>query len=201
MEQKILNPEFVLNVYLDKLMIVQPSDLEHINAHNYFDADSPCQLYFICKRPKITVDPDSFDAAFDKLELTFEIHYPAETKKFDFVFENPFYTKSLTLESEPPHSSFTIKRLDEPVITVKTSAFLQSFPQEAINAGFLDLEILFIGQTLGVDGADVKPKKLKDHLTLQTAYDTAVKNNPDSEICVLLASFLQHSQYIDLRHP
>jgi hypothetical protein len=193
MAPKTIQTEFVLNMYLDKLMIIQPSELEYVNSFNYFNEDSPCQIYFICRRPKVTVDPASFKAARDKMELTFNVQYENKEKKFDFVFENPFQTSALTIESIYPYSVFSIKKKNETLITVKTGAFLQSFPQEVTNADFLDLEILYIGQTCGVDGADVSPLKLKGHQTLQDAYAAAVHKNPDSEICLLLASFQEHN--------
>jgi hypothetical protein len=185
--------ELVLNMYLDKLMILQPSELASVNSYNYFDTDAPCQVYFICRRPLITIDPRSFKVARDKMELTFKVKNGQMAKNFDFVFENPFQTSALTLHSDPPYSVFSIKKRDETLITVKTGAFLQSFPQEATNTDFLDLEVLYIGQTCGVEQAGISPGKLKDHKTLQSVYAAAVQKNPDHEICLLLASFQQHN--------
>ncbi len=193
MEPKTEQAELVLNMYLDKLMILQPSELTSINAYNYFDADAPCQLYFVCRRPTITVDPRSFKATRDKMELVFKVLDGGNIADFDFVFENPFHTSALSIESDPPYSSFSISKNNEPLISVKTSAFLQSFPQELTNAGFLDLEILYVGQTIGVDGAGVAPGKLKHHQTLQSICDASAMKNPHHEICLLLASFQPHN--------
>src|SRR4051794_9618845 len=129
MESQTMHPEFVLNMYLDKLMILEPSELEKINAYNYFNDEAPCQLYFVCRRPKITVDPASFKAARDKMELTFKINNGDNTSDFNFIFENPFHSTALSIDSPYPHSIFSIKKKDETLITVKAGAFLQSFPQ------------------------------------------------------------------------
>ena len=60
-----------------------------------------------------------------------------------------------------------------------------------VKIDFLDLKVLYIGQSYGVEGARTAPDRLKSHSTLQGIYAEAITNNPDSEIWLALASFNQ----------
>lgn len=192
MEPETVKQETTLNVYLDKMLVVQPSELEHISTYNYFDEETPCQVYFVCRRPIITVDVSSFGVTKDKLELTFCIGSEGN-RRFHFSFENPFQTNALSIEAQPPYTLFSILKNGEPVINLKASTFLQSFPQELTHADFLDLEILYIGQTYdGTAHAGHNLSILRKHKTINDAYTTATAENPAHEICLLLASFREH---------
>jgi len=54
-------------------MVLQQSDLKSVKSYNYFDNDSPCHIYFICKRPRVTIKQDSFVATDESLIMTFRV--------------------------------------------------------------------------------------------------------------------------------
>ena len=71
---------------------------------------------------------------------------------------------------------------------------MQSFIQKYINkkkldTSFLDLEILYIGQSFGVKQPRTPFDRLKSHETLQKIYSEIMTKNIDSEIWVALLSF------------
>lgn len=216
MTPKRLPTEFTINMFLDKLMILQQSELEDVNSYNYFDKNSPCHIYFVCRRPRIIIDPKQFKATDESIEMLFKIQRQDQFEDFPLIFENPYKDASVTIESEYPFSTFKFLKQDKVLSRAKAAVFLQAFDRYYTNATFLDLEVLYIGQSYGVDGARTAPDRLKNHSTLQGIYSTAIQNNPDFEIWLMLASFQQlnitmmdgHTEYTkeeleadDLRFP
>ncbi|MFC4872095.1 hypothetical protein [Negadavirga shengliensis] len=188
---KRLPTEFAINMNLEKMMILQQSELQFVNQFNYFDEYNPCHLYFICKRPRLTINPNKFQVTNEYLSLTFVVQKKNEFEEFELKFENNFSTEDIQLVSDYPHNIFKLTTNGETLVDAKVSPFLQSFPRYYINGDFLDLEVLYIGQSFGVEGARTAPDRLKNHSTLQGIYSEAIINNPDSEIWLALASFNQ----------
>jgi hypothetical protein len=56
---------------------------------------------------------------------------------------------------------------------------------------YLDLKVLYIGQSYGVEGARTAPDRLQSHSTLQGIYSEAIIKNPDCEVWFILTSFEQ----------
>ncbi len=191
MTPKRLPTEFAINMCLDKVMILQQSDLATVSSYNYFDENSPCHIYFVCRRPRVSIEPTSFKATTETIELVFKVQRKDKFDDFPFIFENPFQDSLVTIDSEYPYSMFTFKKGDEVLFTAKAAVFLQSFDRYHTDATFLDLEILYIGQSYGVEGARTAPDRLKSHSTLQGIYAAAIQNNPDYEIWLMLTSFQQ----------
>lgn len=184
---KRLPTEFAINMNLDKMMILQQPELKIVNETKYFDEDSPCHLYFICKRPRITIDPDNFEVTKEYIKLTFNIQRKNKFEVKEYKFTNTFSRDDIKLKSEYPNNIFQLYTDDEILVDAKVAPFLQTLIRE----DFLDLEVLYIGQSYGVEGARTAPDRLMSHSTLQGIYAEAIINNPDSEIYLALASFTQ----------
>jgi len=191
MTPKILPTEFTINMYLDKIMILQQSDLPTVSSINYFDENSPCHIYFICRRPRVTIKADSLIATDETITMTFRVQRQENFEEYTYTFQNEFGTKDITIESEYPYSIFSFIKDGESILKCNAAVFLQSVPRYYTNADFLDLEILYIGQSYGVEGARTAPDRLKSHSTLQGIYAEAIQKNPDSEIWLALTSFAQ----------
>ena len=174
MTPKILPTEFTINMYLDKIMILQQSDLPSVNSYNYFDEYSPCHIYFICRRPRVTIKADSFVATDETITMTFRVQKKENFEEFTYTFQNPFGTDKVSIESEYPYSVFSFIKDGETVWKCNAAVFLQSVPRHYTNAYYLDLEILYIGQSYGVEGARTAPDRLKSHSTLQGIYAEAI---------------------------
>lgn len=172
-------------------MLLQQTELDMVAEQNYFDETSPCHIYFICKRPRITLDKDEFEATEEYLKFRFKIHRQETFESIDLKFQNSFKTNKITLKTDYPYNTFQLWRENEKMVSAKVSVFIQSAARYIENPDFLDLEILYIGQSYGVDGARTAPDRLKKHSTLQGIYAEAMAKNPDSEIWLALASFEQ----------
>lgn len=182
-----LPTEFAINMYLEKMMILQQPELKSVSQINYFDEKSPCHIYFICKKPRLTVIPEKFEATEEHIKMTFGINRKGIIEEIEYKFSNDFESKYIHIVSSYPYNIFQLKSKDEQLLDAKVSPFLQTH----ISGDFLNLEVLYIGQSYGVDGARTAPDRLENHSTLQGIYAEAIINNPDSEIYLALASFTQ----------
>jgi len=182
--------EFAVNMYLTKMSILQQGDLKELQSSNYFDAESPCHIYFIGRRPRLTIDKNSLIVRDDHFQIDFKVHYPDRVEnlplKFTMMYEPPFEIKS-----EYPYTRFEFYSNGTSITQAKVSPFIQSTIRNLRGIDFLDFEVLYIGQSFGVDGARTAPDRLVSHSTLQSIYAEAISNNPESEIWLALASFSQ----------
>uniref|UniRef100_UPI00404A45EB hypothetical protein n=1 Tax=Fulvivirga sp. TaxID=1931237 RepID=UPI00404A45EB len=188
---KRLPTEFAINMCLDKMMILQQSELAQVGSFNYFDKYSPCHIYFIGKRPRVIVDKDVFNIAEDYIEMNFKIQKEDSWEELPLKFENGFKDAKVEFKTIYPHNTFEIYVNEELFVAAKVSTFLQMMLHYPHKRDFLDFEVLYIGQSYGVEGARTAPDRLVNHSTLQGIYAEAISNNPDSEIWLALASFSQ----------
>ncbi|PCJ62703.1 MAG: hypothetical protein COA58_16875 [Bacteroidetes bacterium] len=175
---------------LEKMMILQQSELGFVNQQNYFDQYSPCHLYFVCKRPRLTINPDHFEIDKKTISIKIRVQYESEIKEHELKFYNNLGTTDAKLITKYPYGKFQIVTKKGVWCDAKVSPFVQNYDLK-INSDFLDMEVLYIGQSYGVDGARTAPDRLKNHSTLQGIYSEAITNNTDSEIWLALASFEQ----------
>jgi hypothetical protein len=176
---------------LEKMMIIQQSDLKDVNSFGYFDDNSPCHIYLIGKRPRISIDPEDFYIDDDIIELSFNIQFENTFKKTKLKLRNELGTADVKMVAKYPFTSFSIMQNDDQLFFGKAAVVFQMFSSNSTDRESLDLEILYIGQSYGVDGARTAPDRLQSHSTLQSIYAEAIANNPDSEIWLALASFEQ----------
>jgi len=183
--------EFAINMNLEKLMILQQPELKFVNEYQYFDESNPCHIYFIGKRPRICIDPDGFSINDETLDLHFNIQYGNSFQKRVLRVRNDMGTSNTRIVSQYPFTTFTLfeKRTGQQLFFGKSALVYQQFATEDRDP--VDLEILYIGQSYGVDGARTAPDRLQSHSTLQAIYAEAIAKNPDSEIWLALASFEQ----------
>src|SRR5690606_9025823 len=140
--------EFAINMNLDKLMILQQPELKFVSEYNYFDENSPCHIYFICKKPRLTIIPEKFESTDDYLKMTFGINRKGIIEEKEYKFTNNFKTKDIEIVSSYPFNIFQLNSKEGQLVDAKVSPFLQTY----VSGDFLNLEVLYIGQSYGVDG-------------------------------------------------
>lgn len=182
--------EFAVNSYASMMTVAQSEDLELFKETNPFSDINPCHIYAICRRPRVRIDKERFECKGESLKMVFKIQHQDEYSDFELEIENPFGNIQVNIESEYPHSTFHFVT-DKHRIKAKTAVFLQSIPRHTYKSDFLDLEVLYIGQSYGIEGARTAPDRLKKHETLQAIYEEALGKNPDQEIWLMLFSFNQ----------
>ena len=172
---------------LEKMIILQQPELKFVSQYNYFDENHPCHIYFIGKKPRLTVIPEKFEVTEEYFKMIFGINRKGVVEEKEYTFPNNLETTNIQIVSSYPYNTFQLISNAEQLFDAKVSPFLQTF----ISGDFLNLEILYIGQSYGVEGARTAPDRLVSHSTLQGIYAEAIINNPDSEIYLVLTSFAQ----------
>jgi hypothetical protein len=170
-------------------MVLQQEDLKRVDDFNYFNEDSPCHIYLICRRPRILIDASKFVANEKKLVFGFKVQRQDKFEEFEIEIPNDADTQDFELISNYPYNMFQLKQEGKTILEGKSALLLQQFGYE--RAHYFDLEVLYIGQSYGVKGARTAPQRLQSHSTLQGIYSQAILKNPDSEIWLVLTSFEQ----------
>jgi hypothetical protein len=153
--------EFALNMHMTHDMLLQQDDLSKVGESNYFNEDNPCHIYLICRRPRIILKPEDFKVENKKILFPFQVQ---RQDKFEQIYiEAPYKDDPTGLEliSEYPFNFFEFRKGDKILQIGKTALLFQSFRQN--DYSLLDLEVLYIGQSYGVEGARTAPDRLQSH--------------------------------------
>ena len=186
--------EFGINMNLYGAVLAQQQDLDDEIIKEYFTAQDPCHIYVICKRPKIFIDPDSLKIYDEFYSITFKIQRGFNFEELNLTGQHPFEDEDeIEFYTEFPHNHFTMVGKKSGIkFGGRAASLIQAAAQKIdFEDDFLDLEVLYVGQSYGVDGARTAPDRLKSHSTLQNIYSEAINRNIDSDIWILLASFEQ----------
>jgi hypothetical protein len=178
--------EVHLNSYTTWGALVQQDDLEYLKIS---EASNP-QIYFIGKRPRITYDPVSIKIDTEGLITGTAF---AKTKEKDYSVEfglkiYPNENDSLTVGTHFPYSKLEIKNNNK-VVTEASMAYILAQYGTKLPPGVLDLEILYIGQSMSNSIGYSIVDRLKRHSTLQAIYAEAIRNFPDHDIWIGLFHF------------
>ncbi|HEX3102931.1 MAG TPA: hypothetical protein VHQ22_00675 [Terriglobales bacterium] len=184
-ERKFLS-EFALNMLASQKLLIQQEDLPGLVGADIFD-ENPCHIYMICRRPRISLNPAGFKVT--DLEITGELRVQRgyEFDSHQFSLRNHLGTSELSLDCPFPHNFIRLRNKSGEILSGIKSAIL-ALQVESLRRD-LDLEVLYIGQSYGVEGARTAPDRLRSHSTLQGIYAEALHNSPDMEIWLLLLSF------------
>lgn len=64
--------ESFLLMYLNQYQLILGADLEnYAQSQELFNEDNPCNIYFVLRRPKVTVYPNSFIINGNKLNFSY----------------------------------------------------------------------------------------------------------------------------------
>jgi hypothetical protein len=186
--------EFAVLMYLDKYQILQQTELElYTKYQKTFTDENPCNIYFILKRPKTTIDPDYSVKDHKSLELKYFIH--VEDKKYERRFKvNKSNIQEYNFHTQYPYNYFNLIHKTNPNLHChfKLAVIIDMIHRKSDSIEpLLDYEVLYIGQAFGDDGKRTAFERLGSHSTLQKIYSEAIQRNPDSEIWLLLAAFRQ----------
>lgn len=185
--------EFAVLMYLDTYQLLQQTELELYGKHQTaFTENNPCNIYFILKRPKVSLDPNYCIKDKNYFELKYFIH--EQDTKHNRKFRTKINTDEYEFYTEYPYNYFSLINKNNPALNrhYKLAVIIDAIHEKSNTIEpLLDLEVLYIGQAFGEDGKRTAIDRLGSHSTLQMIYSEAMQRNPDSEIWILLASFCQ----------
>ena len=93
--------------------------------------------------------------------------------------------------SKYPYTEYAIQNeYGEVIANGKVALLIANFSREYWQ--YMDLEVLYIGQSFGSDGDRTASERLKNHSTLQGIYAEAIRESPDQDIWLILSTFTEY---------
>ncbi|MBT2160860.1 hypothetical protein [Zobellia barbeyronii] len=185
--------ECAIDIFLSTFQILQQSELEFFTkTQQIFNKTNPCNIYFILKRPKTTINPSYLKVDKNWIELMFYIQVQEKKESRLLRIPNNDKTQNIKLHSEYPYNYFTLIINERHSDSFKVGALIDQVQFELPKVEpLLDYEVLYIGQTFGKNGERTPLERISSHSTLQLIYSEAISKNPDSDIWIMLTSFSQ----------
>lgn len=186
--------EGFLSMYLETYQLILGSDLEMYakEKNETFNENNSCHIYFILRRPKVTINPESFKTFGNKAQFDLTVHQKEGYGVINITTKFTEAKSNLELITEYPYNLFTIKDKEKLHMVARPSTMIDNAEIENnVNPEILDYEILYIGQAFGKKGNRTALDRLFAHETLQKIYTHSLTNNPESDIWIMLTSFSQ----------
>lgn len=187
--------ESFLVMYLDKYQFVLGSDLEYYAKSNgTFTNGYPCNIYFILRRPKVTIDPNSIRINRNKANFDLLIHHHINGGRVPMSIILEKAKSKVKFQTQYPYNLFTFSDKDgvlfgaRPGTLIDSTMILNNF-----ELPILDYEVLYVGQAYGKNGKRTALERLSSHETLQKIYTHTLSQNPESDIWFMLTNFSQKS--------
>lgn len=192
-----------VNLYSSGATVFRPADLYRYGQDvNVRAALEGCNIYLICRRQRISIDPYTLRVSDGLLHGTFR-HHGADI--FDFEDFDFFQTRYLLDNNNQPvrfsiakttnSSGFEAVVLDEQnrCSTMPAHALIANTNHKLNNR--TDLEVLYVGQAYGKQGARLAVDRLSDHTTFQRILAESAETNPCDEILLLFFRY-EHAKNI-----
>lgn len=174
-----------LVISLGPYQLCQQKDLQSLEKDDWMKYYN---IYFICQRSRIEVQPNSLVVYGKSLGFTFNVY----EKDFSFEvpggIENPFKSKKVKMEAVYPYNYIHLADGKGNKAIYKSSHVLDESRDGLISVSgptFLNLEVLYIGQTKQLSNKLITDR-LVNHRTLQEIYS---KKSPDKDIYLFLCAF------------
>jgi len=193
--------EGILSMYMDTYQFILGADLESYakERDETFNDKNPCHIYFILKRPKVTIDPESFKSKGKNIKFDLIIH---QEDGYGIVNMSAKFLKAqskLELLTEYPYNIFAIRDKQNIHLVTRPGTMIDSIENSSnIQPNILNYEVLYIGQAYGKNGKRTAINRLLAHETLQKIYTHSLTQNPESDIWILLTRFSQVSMLFSL---
>ena len=170
--------------------LVQQADFDRIRIP---EGKTP-QIYFICRRPKISFDPKSVRKNGSVYEVDLVSLRGGGKDSIEIEPHEGSGVLRVEFDSKPPHTH--IYFVDELGNTESCNIAAAVAHAESVPEHYLDLEILYIGQSVGTSSGYNIIERLKNHSTLQKIYAEAIRSSPDYDIWVALFHFDYQQVYM-----
>ena len=178
-----------------KYQICQLDEFDDIERQAAKDELKAYNLYFICQRNKIGINPDYIKINKNSIELEFEVYDNRGNYNVPFVIKNTFNSNSLSIKSKYPYDNFElINENNESVYFNKSTYVLDeclfddNFSFIVPRPSFLDFDILYIGQSMRNSNKPVIDRLKMSHKTLKKIIKE--EENIDKDIYIILCSFI-----------
>ena len=134
-----------VNFYLGPYQLCQQEDFKYLENDPLLPIYN---IYFICQRNRIAVQPGSLKASDELVEFKFNVYEEDLKSEVPAAYPNPFKTKNVKMETEYPYNYIALVNDQDEAALLKASAILDAARDSIVpDASFLNLEVLYVGQT------------------------------------------------------
>ncbi|MFO0857255.1 MAG: hypothetical protein U0640_07870 [Phycisphaerales bacterium] len=176
--------ELAMNALIQRILLAQQGDLTSPEIGEWFDAEHPCHIYMICRRPRVTIDLGSVSVTKESIAFNLALNYGQRVETVLFTAPNDF-GPDMAVKSEYPFTTFEFVRPGIGVVFSGKVAHLLLYAKGASQQQ-RDLEVLYIGQSYGDQGSRTAPDRLQSHSTLQGIYAESLARSPEMDIWIVL---------------
>ncbi|MBR7999866.1 hypothetical protein [Burkholderia vietnamiensis] len=132
------------------------------------------------------IDPESVKMVKNRVTGNFWIQKGFDRNVIPFDIEAHFDLSDVTFKCPYPHGHYFFYDSSDEVISSGSVALLMQ--REGMDQ-YLDLEVLYVGQSYGQDGDRTADLRLESHSTLQLVYAEMSRLSPDQEVWLILSTF------------
>lgn len=187
--------ETVVSIYLNNYQFVLGADLaDYTKRQGFFNDENPCNIYFVMRRPKVSIDPDSIKVNGKTVKLNLLIHARERLGVVGLSCEFNNANSKIEYLTEYPFNMILFRDQEQPLMLARPSTLIDSsLVENNVETEDLDYEVLYVGQSYGKNGKRTAIDRLAAHETVQKIYTHALTQFPDSDIWIMLANFAQLS--------
>lgn len=181
MNKRKFTTEFGINFVCTHLTLLQQDHLATQIIPNLKNSS----IYFICSRPKITIDMKNIKQTENSLSGNFIVHRGDNQYSYPFSMSFPENFK-VKLICDYPYTEYKLFVNDhifsEGLVSNQATLINDDIQNE------VPLEVIYIGQSFPHNGRTIKDRLL-NHSTLQKIYAENNKETPDNDIYIIIATF------------
>ncbi|WP_155122328.1 hypothetical protein [Burkholderia ubonensis] len=192
-----------VNLYSSGATVFRPTDLYLFGqASNVRTALVGCNIYLVCRRRRISIDPYTLRVSSGLLYGDFRLH-GADIFDFDrFPFSQTQYLQENDgqplwfVAAETSNSSgFDVVVMDKlgRRSTIPAHVLIANTSHKLAN--HTTLEVLYVGQAYGQHGKRLTVDRLSDHTTFQRILAESIESNPCDEVLLLFFRY-EHARNI-----
>lgn len=180
--------EFMYHVRAIQYVLVQPKDLDEVTDEMWERDIQPAYIYLICRRPKISVVPETTVFGPDFVTGSFRVWRGQGFEEVPYRVPNQLGRFDVKLIAPYPGTDFQVAADDGTELSRGSAANLMASFGHGFHE-YLDLEVIYVGQSFGFEGSRTAQDRLRSHKTLQGILAESLARSPDLDIWLLMLSF------------
>ncbi len=183
--------EWTIGITVSAAAVGRPQDFQRKGIPK---TDNPCHLYFVTRRPRMSIDPSSVVITDNEFSGILRLQREASWDKFPIRSPHQFGPGPWRWTSDWPYENFAVKDAEEQTISSGVVANLHVwFTEWPIVAKKHD--IVYIGQAFGQAGERTAWDRLKSHETVQRIL---AETTPDKQVWLTLAAISDENLFPEI---
>lgn len=188
--------EWTIGVTVSAVLVGRPQDFQQNGVPG---TDVPCHLYFVTRRPRMSIDPSSVVITDNEVRGILRLQRKASWDEFPFKSSHRLGTGPWKWAADWPYEDFSIKNAKGQTISKGVVANLHAWVADWPDVA-LKHNVVYVGQAFGRAGERTAWDRLKSHETVQRIL---AETTPDKQVWLTLATISEENLFpeIDPRGP